>query len=405
MKFTSVVGALVAVAWAMPAHAQQLDARWAPWLGCWQLAGERVRVCVTPSADAAGVTLSTHVENAAEGGQAPAPVLEQTLVADGAQHPIAEGECRGWQQAEWSRTGERLFARAELTCAGESVRRVSGLSTIAGGGTWIDIQGIEIAGRENIRVRRYRRASDRASQATAVAGLTAFAPRLGATRFTLEDVKEASVRVSPRVMEAALVETSAGFDLSSRVLVDLDSAGVPDNVIDTMVALSYPRHFVVDRPGGGGGVLAAFPDPYFDNTWIGASPFPYYSDYGTGYGYDLYSPYFYSPFGYAYWGSYGGYFPYGSYVSGPGFVNIDVSDSNDGGGRVVNGVGYTRIRTRAEVEAQANGGRRSDSTGSTDTSSTSSGPTSSSSGSSGVSSSGFSSGSSGADTGRTAEPR
>jgi hypothetical protein len=401
MRITLGVGALVTIAWVMPAHAQQLDSRWAPWLGCWQLAGERVRVCVAPSADAAGVTLSTHVENAAEGRQAAAPVLEQTLVADGARHSIAEGECRGWQQAEWSRTGERLFARAELTCAGESVRRVSGLSTIAGGGTWIDIQGIEIAGRENIRVRRYRRASDRAGQAAVVAGLTARAPRLGATRFTLDDVKEASARVSPRVMEAALVETSAGFDLSSRVLVDLDAAGVPDNVIDTMVALSYPRHFVVDRPGGG--ALAAFPDPYFGSTGFSAWPSPYYSDYWSGY--DVYSPYFYSPFGYAYWGSYGGYFPYGSYVSGPGFMNIDVSDRTDGGGRAVNGVGYTRIRTRAEVEAQANGGRRTDSTGSTDTSSTSGGPTSSSSGSSGVSSSGFSSGSSSTDTGRTAQPR
>lgn len=403
MRVTFAVGALVMIAWITPAHAQQLDSRWAPWLGCWQLAGESVRVCVAPSADAAGATLSTHVENAAEGGQAPAPVLEQTLVADGAQHPIAEGECRGWQQAEWSRTGERLFARAELTCAGASVRRVSGLSTITGDGTWIDIQGIEIAGRENIRVRRYRRASDRAGQRAAVTRLTAVAPRLGASRLTVDDVKEASARVSPRVMEAALVETNAGFDLSSRLLVDLDRAGVPDNVIDTMVALSYPRHFVVDRPGGGGGALAAFSDPYFDNTWIGVSPFPYYSNYGSGY--DLYSPYFYAPFGYAYWGSYGGYFPYGSYLSGPGFVNIDVSDNNDGGGRAVNGVGYTRIRTRTEVEAQANAGRRSDSTGSTDTSSRSDGPTSSSSGSSGVSSSGFSSGSSSTDTGRTAEPR
>ena len=401
MKFISVVGALVAAAWAMPAHAQQLDSRWAPWAGCWQLQGENVRVCVAPSSEGAGATLSTFVDNATERGQATTPVLEQTLVADGAQHPIVEGECRGWQQAEWSRTGERLFARAELTCAGASVRRVSGLSTITGAGVWIDIQGIEIAGRENIRVRRYRRTSDRTDEAAAAARLTALAPRLGATPFRVEDVKEASARVSPRVMEAALVETNAGFDLSSRILVDLDAAGVPDSVIDTLVALAYPRHFVVDRPGGG--ASAAFSDPFFDTALVGTGLFPYYGDYSTRY--DLYSPYFYSPFGYAYWGSYGGYFPSGAYVTGPGFMNIDVPSGSGAGGRVVNGVGYTRIRTRADAETQASGGRGSDSTGSGDTSSASGGSSTSSSGPSGVSSSGFSGGSSSGDTGRTAQPR
>lgn len=403
MKFTAPV--LVLLLLATPAQAQQLDPRWSPWLGCWQLSGENVRVCVASSPDAAGVTLSTYVDNAAEGRTA-TPVLAQALVADGARHSIAEAECRGWQQADWSRTGERLFARAELTCGDTSVRTVSGISMITGGGIWIDIQGIAIAGRENIRVRRYRRANGGAAAATRRA--TALAPRLGAAGFTIEDVKEASARLSPRVMEAALVETNAGFDLNSRMLVDLDGAGVADSVIDTMVALSYPRHFIVERPAGLSS--GTFPGLDVDDIWWGAWPFPYYPSYWGRYDLyspALYSPYLYSPFGYAYWGSYGGFDPYGAYYfPGAGFVpiNIDASENGGGGGRAVNGVGYTRIR-KAEAEPTETGRRTGDSTASSGTSSTRGDSSTSSSGSSGVSSSGFSSGSSSGDTGRTAQPR
>ncbi|MSO83128.1 MAG: hypothetical protein EXQ53_07510, partial [Acidobacteria bacterium] len=112
-----IAGVLFVLA-AIPAQAQQLDSRWAPWLGCWQLVDESVReagpaaatrarpddtrVCVVAAVKAAGVTLSTRVDDQT--------VLEQTVVADGAQHALDEADCRGWQRADWSRTGERLFA-------------------------------------------------------------------------------------------------------------------------------------------------------------------------------------------------------------------------------------------------------------------------------------------------------
>lgn len=388
MKLTVAI-ALVCGCVAGAAQAQQLDSRWSPWLGCWQLAGENVRVCVEPYQGTAGVRLNTRVENASD------PVLAQTLVADGTRQPIAEADCSGWQQADWSKTGERLFARAELTCREGSARTVTGLSTIVNG-IWIDIQGIEIAGRENIRVRRYRRA-DRASAARQ----TGLAPRLGATAFTLDDVKEASARVSPRVMEAALVETGAGFNLSSEALIDLDRAGVADSVIDAMVAISYPRQFVVDRPSTSspGGLLTDI-----DDMWFAAYPFPYYPSYYSRY---LYSPYLYSPFGYSYWGAYG-YYPYGTTFVPGGVIPVTINPGDGGGGdgRAVNGVGYTRIRTRAEADAEAASGRRTSDSGIASGTSAPRGDSSSSSGSSaGASSSGFSSGSSSSDSGRTAQPR
>ena len=379
------------VAWgclAGVAQAQQIDSRWSPWLGCWQLAGEEVRICVEPL-DATGVRLGTMVEGNKE------PVPGQLLRADGARHSVAEGDCTGWQQADWSTTGERLYARAELACKDGSTRTVTGFSAIVND-RWVDIQGIEIAGRENVRVRRYRRIPDRT---TAAARAAALAPRLGSTPLRIDDVKEASARVSPRVLEAALVETDAGFELNSQVLRDLDRAGVSDNVIDTMIALSYPQQFVVQRQATAmGPVIDLDPlDPWF-NAWA----YPYYPGASGAYGY---SPFLYAPFGYAYWGS---YYPYGySFVPGGNVIPVTPSETRGGGGRAVNGLGYTRIRPRAEVEPKAAPARRDrDSNGGEGVRSSSPENSSSSSrGAAGASSSGFSSGSSSDDTGRTAQPR
>ena len=396
MKAAWPVGVLFFLA-IVPAEAQQVDSRWAPWLGCWQLVDENVRetgpaagrqaktegtrVCVVPTDKAAGVTLSTRIEDQ--------QVLEQTIEADGEQHPIHEADCRGWQRAEWSRTGERLFARAELACTDEAPRTVSGLAMMTGS-TWIDVQAIEIAGREHIRVRRYRKADEQTAQTASIA------PRLGATRFTLEDVKEAATRLSPRAVEAALVETRASFDLNSRALVDLDRAQVPDSVIDLMVALSFPNHFIVDRArpetasaSSGSGLSGSY------SSW------PYDGLLYDGFWDSPYAPYYYSPFGYAYWAGYGmPYYPLA------GFVTIDraapSATESPGGARLVNGAGYTQIRPRDPEPVDSSTDSRSTRSGG----SSSSGNSSSSGGSSaGGSSGGYSSGGSSTDTGRTAEPR
>ena len=163
---------------AAPAHAQQgPDARWTPWLGCWQLIDENqgdaalnpaegpgapstrrsrndVSVCATRASEPAGITLKTLVKDQ--------PALEQTIIADGAVHSIDDADCRGTQRAEWSRAGMRLFSSAELVCGNQQPRTISGLDLIAGSGVLVGIPG-----RETVRVRRYRRAPDQRSAAVA----------------------------------------------------------------------------------------------------------------------------------------------------------------------------------------------------------------------------------------------
>ena len=205
------VAAFALVLAALPSQAQTADARWEPWLGCWELAAAAdaaPRVCVTRTAN--GARFETTV-----GGKA---AVDHTIVADGTDRALTDDGCQGMQRAEWSSDGLRFFTRAELRCKDDPApRRVSGLSMFASDGTWLDVQAVEIGTPGTVRVRHYRRPPGEASIARAA---------LPAHALSLEDVKEASGKVAARALEAALVETKAGYNLKGNQLVDLDKAGV-----------------------------------------------------------------------------------------------------------------------------------------------------------------------------------
>lgn len=190
-------------------------------------------------------------------------------------------------------------------------------------------------------------------------------------------MKEANGKVAPETLQAALVELKSGFDLNSQRLIELDQAGIPDSVIDLMVALSFPKRFVVEKNTSGSG--GSWGVSGFDSMW------PYFTE---PYVYTSY----YAPFGYRYWGYYDSY-----YFQGPGFVivNPEPSIQPSGDGRVVDGRGYTRVR-RSDPDPS---GRPS---GSGSGGGTASAGASSSNGG-GVSSSGYSGRGGGGD--RTAQPR
>lgn len=377
---------------------------WSLWAGCWILTDEATdegdtpmarlfglpaprtggdapaRVCVTSDAPAAATLTTTMGDR---------PVLTETIVADATERPLTDLDCRGWQRNEWSARGPRLYASAEVTCGDHAVRRVSGLSMMMAGPTWIDIQMIESDGQKSLRVRRYRRAPD------PVGTITTPARRAAAQglnrRLSIADVTEASSKVAPEAIQAALIELKSGFDLKSQQLIELDRAGVSRGVIDLMVALSYPQRFVVDRPvSGGGGVASWGAFDAFDPAW-------------QYYGHPYLWTSLYAPFGYRYWGYYDNY-----YFNGPGFVRINPgggtgSDTIEpsGDGRVVDGRGYTRVRRADPVTDVATGDGRG--WGSHSTGSSNGGSSGSGSGSSGVSTGGYSGG--GAGGGRTAQPR
>jgi hypothetical protein len=334
--------------------APAVDDRWTAWLGCWQQVTDAVRtedeaddpaprdvptrgivVCVTPASNPATVTMNTIVEKQS--------AFQETIVADGGSHTIDEPGCTGSQRATWSTNGRRLFAHATLTCSDGSKRTIDGLTTIAPGPTWVDVQVVNREGRESVRVRRYRRAPDHAYANLSAEQLAraASAAARQAVPFTMEEVSEATERVSPSTVEAALVETRASFPLNAKRLQELDEAGVPDRVLDLMIALSFPNKFIVERR-----------TPSAQSSSFGTSGFDTFGWYDMTY--DLF-PYHYAPFGYGMWGR-SDYYYYGAPIYAVGDVSPPEIQPS-GQGRVVDGLGYTRVRQRApEPTAVANGG-------------------------------------------------
>ena len=356
MKPTSILTIALVLLAAAPARAQDTtlgDARWAPWLGCWHFVQDDrgslaaavatqddVVVCVLPASGNRGVSMTTYV-----GGQS---VLQQTVVADGARHPVSEPECTGSQASEWSLSGQQLLTRADITCTGQPARTVSAITLMAAGPTWVDIQAVGTGQDAPVRVRRYRRTDSLPQNVVVPADLQgrlgAAAARLaGPTVMTLEEVVEASGKVAAPVVAAALYETGSRFDLNSRTLKELAAAHVPDGVVDVLVALSFPGHVAIDRPfrespGQTRGATTA--SVHRSTRFPSYSSSPYYPP-------SVYDPYYfyYSPFGYSsWWGD--PYRPYYSPGRRPVIIRPGGSARPGGGdrdrGHVVQGRGYTR---------------------------------------------------------------
>ena len=403
---------------ASPAY----DSQWLPWVGCWRLweeqveraAGrgdefpERTMVCMSPTADTTGVLLP-----ASATGQT---LAQRTLVADGTQRDVTDGDCQGWEQRTWSSDGHRLFTRAELQCGTPALRRTSGVSFFSTNSNWVDIQLVEVGDREHLEIRRYtpidetERLSLLERQADPItpserqellnSAQTSHANQrtirelrqLSTASLNLINVQEALLLADAQVVEAMLTETEPRLKLNAKTLIELDNAGIDGSVIDLLVALAYPERFVVERRSSGGGGYGGF------------RRFGNYSSYDPIWYRDLY-PYYVTPLGYGGWLS--GYSPYFYPNYGNPFISIrDGSGGSRTSPRVIGDQGYTRVAPRA-IE-RSNG--RSASGGRTSGRSPGSSTPRSRGGGSGVSSGGYSRGGGGDDGGgggggRTAVPR
>ncbi len=324
-------------------------------MGCWELVNENVRngvgaarasalspdpqagavtetaprVCVVRAGDN-GAKLTTTVPDQA--------AVEQTLIPDGSARPINDDECRGIESTEWSSNGQRIFARAEVTCADGTPRTISGLGLITADGMWLDVRSFRVGSSITTRVSRYRRAGDDSS---------ALPPSTGSP-LTLSEVKEANTKVSAPVLEAVLAETRPRLEVRKRTLLELADADVAPSVIDVMVALAYPERFVIeraDRRSYASSTVRRPNDPFY--------PFGIDDYYYSGY---FYPSYYYSPFGYGYIGR------YDPFVFGPGWGSVPSGGGSvqpSGTGRAINGQGYTRVRpTDAAEQARTSASER-----------------------------------------------
>jgi hypothetical protein len=410
---SAVFAALLLVASARPASAQgtSVDPRWDAWLGCWEVtdaSGLRVigsptapLVCVTPAAGTSAVDVVTVADG---------KILNRMHVdANGERRATTKDGCTGWESALWARSASRVYVRSEYSCPGGVTRSSNGLIALSPKGEWLDVQNVALGKNKAVRVVRMHEATNVSRvPAEVVAPLQSRALVSNASRvaagaaLTGDDLVDASKNVDAAVVEAWLVERDQGFTLDANMLTKLADAGLPDSVIDVMVALSYPKAFTVNpetRTGelrtpetsgayGRGRSLAVYGyDPmgypmfgYGSYYGMCASPYsPFYDSYmfgyssyrsGCGYGY---SGYGYGGYGFGGFGlGYGYGYPYGY---GP-IVIVQGGGNNLPPGerpRIVKGRGYTQGSSRTgsgTSSTSASGSGTTSSTTSTTSSST-----------------------------------
>jgi len=411
MKKIIFLFALILSAGSAFAQQPPVDARFAGWLGCWRLdddiSGTGARMCITP--EKTGVRLQTIV-GTNKG-------IDEVVIADGVSRPIADADCKGNEQAEWSLDGARVFRTTNVTCGKEAPRTIKTVAFLAPGPAWVMVQHVwGESATANLRVQRYRRAANqnladgsRAPQPDATTGARITAEQ---ARWSIEDVIEASGKLPIEAIQASLTELHHGFDLNRKTLVALDEGGVHSSVIDLMVALTYPKKFVVERAGGGSGSMGISTGTgWFDPFMPAEFAMSYsncYTPYGYGYRsyYSMCGPGFYGPYTYSYYG-YGSYYPYygngGDWIGIGGVPPVIGSIEPQPQGRVVNGHGYTQVRDRQPESSPRISGNGN---GSGWSGSGSGGGASTSGYSSGSPSAGSSSGSGGGDSGaRVAVPK
>jgi hypothetical protein len=338
-------------------------------------------VCVVPATGTAASS-DVNVFTVADGKI----VTRDTIDATGKSIARSKDDCNGVESANWSADGRRLYVSSDFTCPGGLKRTSSGLFAMSPRGEWVNVQGVDAAGNKGVQTVRYSDAGNPAtlpgeiSQALGDRGIAVSTARAAAgARLTTANVVEASHVLDPIVVEAWIVDRGQSFGVDAGQIVALADAGVPGNVTDAMVAVSYPKAFAVnpsdqqDMANGGAAedmtgsdIQRAAPasvDVMMVPTYsrYNYSPFGYMPyDYGYGYGY---SPYGYSPYASPYAGYYSPYPRYGGLYNGayggwyaPPVIVLRGDQHPQPRGRVVNGHGYTRTPPRRGGAPSSSGG-------------------------------------------------
>lgn len=317
---------------------KNLDARWLPWIGSWQMVSvnatentvkDQYLFTISPSGDSGNsITMKGfHDEKV---------LSRETIITDGMRHPLTNDKCTGWYTYSWSETGKRLLLKSESNCQGELQRLISGMSIIDDTGEWVDIQLLQNGKGKAVTIRRYRNVDNASVGPGGINEATpAFARSSAGSNFSISEIIELSAKVEPEVLEAALLELRKPFPINSKQLEHLADSKIPSEIIDLMVALSFPDDFTVERM-----TISPVQRPIdlvmgypvdTDVCWDDDYPFfPWH-----------WRPFIDSPCDYWYMGwdaGFGWYYPYRwhTYFGGEGH-GIDI-------GRLVEGRGYTRVQ-------------------------------------------------------------
>lgn len=346
------LGLAVTVLLATGLQGQSDREGWYPFLGCWAPeAEEGPSLCVRPTVD--GVEISR--------------IAEGTVVSRDTWTTRAEGirseqeGCEGVHHAVFSDDGNRVFLSSTYRCEGGNERRESGVLSLPRAGQLLDVRSVDLDVDEPVAwVQRFVAAPATVGQEAGIADLPVpsmaleTARRVASAPLDIDDVVEATDHLGPGALEAWVAETGDPFPLDGDVLVRLADRGVPAEVIDLMIAVSYPERFAiaVDDRGVSAEAVSArgvasrpyghAPGCALGYGWVDPLLYNPYGGCGIGYRYSRYS---YGPYGYA--PAWYGYYNPRVIVVPPGVAPQHPN------ARAVRGRGYTRGESAPTVGAPA----------------------------------------------------
>lgn len=339
--------AMLALATLVATAPASLDAQtraasqgWTPYLGCWEPQGADVEEGVLCFVEGTtGVEMLTLVDGEV--------AYREPFQADGRPHEIEQEGCNGTESAWFSADLKRLYTLSDVSCEGDAPRRTTGIISMPERGLWLDVRASETDDETLAWSRWYQRTGDRVLEEAGVrpsrhgAIFGTGGPRAAfRSAIAVDDVVDASRNVHAKAVSAWIAEVGQEFrGLDGDDLIRLDDEGVDADVIDVVVAVSFPDRFSVTA----GGSLEEAEDAGIREPAPRAGRFGFigYDPYYYGYGY---SPFWssryshYSPFGYygSPFGYYGGWWGGRTYVP----IAVDVNPTTRAPGRVVAGKGY-----------------------------------------------------------------
>lgn len=160
-------------------------------------------------------------------------------------------------------------------------------------------------------------------------------------RLTPQDLIEANGQVDSEAVEALIVERGDAFNVNADVLVQLADANVSEELIDLVVAISFPEKFAIGTgvPEAIQGERSMMSPMYTSRGYYGLrSRWSFWDPY-------YYDPFYYSPYGYSYspyYYNYGGYSGYYRPTSVIVYTDPVPGTAGTNHGRVINGRGYSR---------------------------------------------------------------
>lgn len=303
-----LAAAVLAVLGAQGLQAQQqVDSRWLPWIGCWEIVAqdetaEMQIVCVEPSDESSSaVQLLSEARN----------VENEVLNADGQARPVQIADCEGSERSVFSQDGSRVYVTGEYSCADGATQLGRGVIAMVSPDEWVDIRSLTQDGETVVMAQVYRAASAEdiaeAGRVELASPRTELSRRLASAAPDTDDVVDVYRAMGAEGTQAWLMSMGQRLDLDADALIALADAGVEPEVIDMAIAVSYPDDFqLADQANSAVASVERAPrEAAASRRWYS----PYGRRYRMTYGFwgPMYSPlgYLFTPYSYlwgnAYW--------------------------------------------------------------------------------------------------------